>query len=153
MTGTFDYRLLFILASLLILGACNPLTVKEETAKPDLIELEKEADAAYLAGDMETSERHYQVLVAELPEIAEHWFRLANVYVRTNRPVAAINLYREAVLRQPDYAKAWFNLSIVQLKQTAYSLTEMLRYVDVDDPLHKRAYEMLEGIQSVIERE
>jgi len=88
-----------------------------------------------------------------LPEIALHWFRLGNIYVRTNRPVAAINLYREAVLRDPKYGKAWYNLSIVQLKQTAYSLNEMLLYTDINDPLYDKAKNMLEGIYAIIKQE
>jgi tetratricopeptide (TPR) repeat protein len=141
---------------LLNLAACNQLNVKDENgeeAKPDLFELQKQADAAYLNDDLVASERDYETLIKELPEIALNWFRLGNIYVRTNRPAAAIGLYREAVLRDPTYAKAWYNMSIVQLKQTAYSLNEMLLYTEKDDPMYKRAKELLDGIQSIIKQE
>lgn len=151
-----NYKTCFALTLLLInLCACNQLGVKkngENGVKPDLRELQESAEKAYLEDDMQTSERAYLTLVEELPEIAEHWFRLANIYVRTNRPVAAISLYREAVLRDPKYAKAWFNLSIVQLKQSAYTLNEMLIYVDKNEALYPEAKELLNGIQSIIEK-
>lgn len=137
----------------LILAACGQTGIKTAPEKPDLLELRQQAEASYANDDMAASERDYEILVQELPEIAEHWFRLANIYVRTNRPAAALNLYREAVLRDPSYAKAWFNMSIVQLKQTAYSLTEMLLYTDKNDPLYSQARDLLEGIQSLIEQE
>ncbi len=156
MTLLINSRYSITIMLLLTLAACGQLGLKKETeevAKPDLLELQKQAETAYLNNDMAASERDYNILVQELPEIAEHWFRLGNIYVRTNRPGAAINLYREAVLREPKYAKAWFNLSIVQLKQTAYSLNEMLLHVDNNDPLYTKGKELFDGIQSIIKQE
>ena len=147
-------RIIFI-SLLLSLSACNQLGVKEETeeVKPDLFELQKQADQAYLNDEFADAERDYEILIKELPEIALHWFRLGNIYVRTNRPAAAINLYREAVIREPTYAKAWFNMSIVQLKQTAYSLNEMLLYTDKNDPMYSKAKGLLDGIESIVNQD
>ncbi len=130
--------------------------VKEEngeTAKTDFFVLKKETDEAYINDDLITSEKGYEILVREMPIVAENWFRLANIYVRTNRPAAAIDLYREALVRDPKYSKAWYNLSIVQLKQTAYSLSEMLNYTSSDDPLYDKAKSLLEGIQTIIDQD
>ena len=93
---------------------------------------------------------NYSILVKEIPVEALFWFRLANVYVRTNRPDAAITLYREAVIRDPKFSKAWYNLGIIQLKQTAFSLNEMLIYTDRTDPLYSKAATMLEEIKDII---
>ena len=147
-------RVFPITVLLLTLAGCAQLGVKNEPeeAKPDLLELQKHADVAYSNNDMATSEQHYLVLLQQLPDIPLHWFRLANIYVRTNRPDAAVKLYREAVLRDPKYAKAWFNLSIVQLKQSAYSLNEMLLYVDRNDPMYSKGKKLLDGIQGTIQQ-
>lgn len=149
-------RSFIIIALFLNLSACNLSGIKEENeeaAKIDFFELQKQADTAYLNDDLVASERDYQILVKEMPTVALHWFRLGNIYVRTNRPNAAINLYREAVLRDPKYSKAWYNLGIVQLKQTAYSLNEMLIYTDIYDPLYNKAKHMLNGIQTIIKQD
>ena len=147
----------FIITTLFFnLAACTIPGVKEqaeESPNIDLIEVEKQADTAYLNDDLVASERNYLILVKEIPEIPLHWFRLGNIYVRTNRPLAAVSMYREAVLRDPKYAKAWYNLSIVQLKQTAYSLNEMLVYTEESDPLYKKAKGMLDGIQTIIQQD
>jgi len=147
----------FIIITLLFdITACNLSGIKgenEEAPETDLLELQKQADTAYLNDDLVASEKGYEILVKELPAIALHWFRLGNIYVRTNRPDAAINLYREAVLRNPKYSKAWYNLGIVQLKQTAYSLNEMLLYTDINDPLYNKAKDMLDGIQTIIKQD
>lgn len=148
-------RALIIVSLLLNLSACNMSGVKEvneETTQIDLIDVQTKTDAAYQNDDLVESEKGYQILVNERPEFAQNWFRLANVYVRTNRPAAAINLYREAVIRNPKYAKAWYNLSVVQLKQTAYSLNEMILYTDINDPLYNKAKDLLEGIETIIKQ-
>ena len=145
-------RFFIIITLLFTLAGCVTQQV-EESPKIDLLELQAEADTAYINDDLVTSERGYEILVQEMPTIALHWFRLGNIYVRTNRPDAAINLYREAVLRNPKYSKAWYNLGIVQLKQTAYSLNEMLLYTDINDPLYNKAKDMLDGIQNIIKQD
>ena len=126
--------------------------VNEETPNINLLEIQTQTDTAYLNDDLVESEKGYNILINEQPTNAQNWFRLANVYVRTNRPAAAINLYREAVIRNPKYAKAWYNLSVVQLKQTAYSLNEMILYTDINDPLHNKAKDLLEGIEAIIKQ-
>ena len=156
MTLLSNSRFFIVTILVLSLAACSQLGMKDEIKeepKQDLFELQKQADVSYLNDDMLASERDYQILVTELPEIPLHWFRLANIYVRTNRPVAAINLYREAVVRDPTYSKAWFNMGIVQLKQTAYSLNEMLIYVDRNDPMYAKAKELLDGIKAIIKQD
>ena len=149
-------RFLITITLLFNLTACNLSGIKQETEKSpeiDLFELKKQAETAYLNDDLVASEKDYQILVKELPAIAIHWFRLGNIYVRTNRPDAAISLYREAVIRDPTYAKAWYNLSVVQLKQTAYSLNEMLIYTNENDPLYNKAKGMLDRIYAIIKQD
>lgn len=143
----------FILVVLFNLAACTPVNTKntKEDPKLDLIEVLEQANIAYVNNDLVTSEKNYEILIKELPEEAEYWFRLGNIYVRTNRPQEAMSLYREAVLRDPQFAKAWYNMSIVQLKQTAFSLNEMLIYTDKQDPLYSKAATMLEQIKSIVE--
>jgi tetratricopeptide (TPR) repeat protein len=144
----------FVIALLLLsfLTGCTPNNIKgdEDTSNIDLLTLRDEANIAYQNDDLETSENHYTILIKEIPEEALHWYRLANIYVRTNRPSAAINLYQEAVIRDPKFSKAWYNLGIVQLKQTAFSLNEMLVYTDKNDPLYGKAANMLEKIKAII---
>lgn len=141
-----------LLLLLSIISGCTPNNIKEneEASSTDLLTLREEAEIAYKNDDLETSEKHYALLVKELPEEALHWYRLANIYVRTNRPYPAINLYREAVIRDPKFSRAWYNMGIVQLKQTAYSLNEMLIYTDKNDPLYGKAANMLEKIKAII---
>ncbi len=154
-----NYLTLFVKPILLItiallLGGCNTLQNKTEVeAEPqvDLQEIKRKANQAYENDDLQNGEKYYEILIKELPQEAEYWFRMANIYVRTERPYASMNLYREAVIRDPKHSKAWYNLSVVQLKQTAFSLSEMLVYADKQDPLYGKAYDMLEEIKKIIQ--
>ncbi len=158
-TNNFLIQLSIAIVILANLTACNTTATKPEgqvVDKPsdiDLLELRNSADKAYFDNDLVSSGEDYEILVKEMPEEALHWYRLANIYVRTNRPQAAINLYREAVIRDPKYTKAWYNLSVVQLKQTAYSLNEMLHYADETDPLYNKAKDMLDDIKNIIRQD
>ncbi len=145
-------KFITVLLLLTNLSGCNMIGLKDTEDAPeiDLLALRDEADSAYLNDDLKTSEENYTILVKEMPEEALHWYRLANIYVRTNRPEAAINLYREAVIRDPEFSKAWYNLGIVQLKQTVFSLNEMLIYTDRNDPLYSKAATILEEIKDII---
>ncbi len=138
----------------LVVNGCSSTNIKNDNnagTDKDLLQLRTEADQAYQNNDLQLSEQHYETLIKELPEEALHWFRLGNIYVRTNRPYAAMNLYREAVIRDPKFAKAWYNLGVVQLKQTAFSLNEMLIYTDKTDPLYEKAETMLNEITNIIQ--
>jgi len=144
-----------ILIGLFSLTACvaNNTKETEEQPKLNLVQIREQADIAYKDNDFVTSEKNYEILIKESPEEAEYWFRLGNIYVLTNRPYTAISLYHEAVIRNPKFAKAWFNLGIVQLKQTAFSLNEMLIYADKQDPLYSKAATMLEKIKAIVDGE
>ena len=127
--------------------------VKEDVPAADLFEVKRLADEAYQRGDMVESEKEYAILVKALPEEAEHWFRLANVYYRTQRPDAAISAYREAVIRDPKYAKAWYNMGVVQLREAINSLGEMQTYSDPEDPMSRKGKYLLDGIIDLLDKD
>lgn len=135
-----------------LLSACNTLQKKEKDENPnvDLLEVEKLASEAYEREDYVVSEEHYSTLVREVPMEILPWFRLGNIYARSNRYDAAVLAYREVLIRDQTYANAWFNLAIVQLKQAASSFNEMQIYTDPSHPLHKKSKETFEGILELI---
>ena len=140
-----------IICTCLILSACTPTQKILPDTKPDPFETEKLAATAYEKGDFLESEKHYTVLVREVPEEALPWFRLGNIYASTNRPDAAISAYREALIRDPEMTKIWFNMGVLQLKQAANSFEQLGIYGDKDDPLYLRSRDLLDGIIKIIQ--
>ncbi len=159
----YDTAMKFLLIPCLILSlaGCNPPWLKPDSGadtRPssapgpghDLPALAKRAEAAYLADDLKGSEKDYKMLIKSRSGEALYHYRLANIYARTQRPEQAIVLYRQALGKDPAFPAAWYNLSIVQLKQAAYSLSEMLDNTGESDPLHKKVKAMLRGIEALI---
>ncbi len=138
-----------LIAAALVLAACQSAPNKSEEpthSDHDLGAVRAQADEAYAAGDWEAARPHYETLVRELPQDGAFWFRLGNVYARTERPDAAVAAYREAVVRNAADGKIWFNMGVVQLRQAANSFLKMDLHVDPGDPLAeqgKRAYTMI----------
>ena len=130
---------IFCSGLLFMLSACNNQNVKENDVQhKDMFEIETLASKSYANNEWYESEKHYTILVDKIPENAEHWFRLGNIYARTQRPDAAVTAYRESLIRDPKFAKAWYNMGVLHLQQAANSFSEFQLYVDKNDPLYEK---------------
>ncbi len=117
---------LFMVVALLLNGCA---TAPQQQAEINLIELNRKAEQAYKKKDWKQAEKYYRQLIAETPKDALLWFKLGNIFARTQRPEQAIKAYEEAVVRDSAYVKAWRNLGIVSLKKAAHLYIEMLKYI------------------------
>ena len=147
----YKFNIVFLLIASLSLAACNNRATKQETPTVDVYETEQFAIAAYEKNDWGESEKHYSELIRRIPENPVHWFRLGNVYARTQRPDAAVVAYREALVRDPKMAKAWYNMGVLQLKQAANSFEQLRVYGDRDDALYKKSRALLNGIVELMQ--
>ncbi len=140
------------LVSVLLLTACaaTPEQRQERDAGVDLATAREQAEAAYADGRWRDAEPHYLVLARAMPQDEAFWFRLGNIYARTERPDAAVAAYREALVRDADNAKVWFNMGVVQLRQAANSFLQMGVNVDSDDPLAASGAEAYAAIMAVL---
>jgi len=146
------FNLMVAMVLLSALSACTPPGVKpdQEAANSDMFKLEHDADAAYQKGDLVTSETDYLELVKKIPEESLHWFRLGNIYARTHRPDAAIVAYREAVLRNPQNSKAWYNMGIIQLREAANTFNQMQVHTESKDPLYSEGKRLMDEILGIM---
>jgi cytochrome c-type biogenesis protein CcmH/NrfG len=144
------YALLLLLV--LCLSACaGGLGARNKAGEEmDLFQVRHAAEVSYAAKDYAESEKHYALLTQKMPVEAENWFRLGNIYARTNRPDTAIAAYKEALVRAPDYSKAWFNMAILQLNTAASSLIELQKSAPPEDPIVERSRDILKGLQGLI---
>ncbi len=141
----------------LLLAACQNAPqrnasdpVVDDTAV-DIKVIRERAQQSYTAGDWAAAETHYVALVREIPQEADHWFKLGNIYARTDRPDLAVASYREALVREPELAKAWFNMGIVQLRQAANSFHKMEVHVTGDDPTRRQAADAYAAILEILD--
>lgn len=147
-------RLIFIIIIALNCVGCNIQNLQADKPSPnleDITQLEQTAKKAYLNEDWETAEKAYKKLTLQIPSEVEPWFRLGNVYARTNKTDAAVVTYREALIRDPKNSKIWHNLGVIQLKQAANTFLEMQQYTEENDPLGIRARYAVNTIANLID--
>ncbi|MBF0256060.1 MAG: tetratricopeptide repeat protein [Gammaproteobacteria bacterium] len=143
-------QLSLALLLLMALTGCQPGQVREGEPQGDLIELKQQAEAAYGAKDYAKALSLYQRLAAQVPKDALIWFRLGNVQARLNRPADAIASYEKAVLLDPSLSRAWHNMGLLQLRQSANSFTQMAQLTRSGDPLAPRAMQLSEGTLTLL---
>ncbi len=138
---------------LLLAGCAGGMGTRGKPVEEDLFKVREAADASYAARDYAEAEKHYTMLAQQVPVEPENWFRLGNIYARSNRPEKAIAAYHEALVRAPDHTKAWFNMAILYLNTAASSLTELQKVAPPGDPLVDRSSEVLKGLSQLLKGE
>jgi tetratricopeptide (TPR) repeat protein len=96
-----------------------------------------EADQAYQSGDFPQALRYYKKLSEAVPGEAELWYRLGNTYARMQRDEDAVKAYREAVIRDTHFSKAWYNAGLSLLRASSATFSESLQYIPRNDPVYK----------------
>jgi len=141
-----------LFAALLLAAGCQPGAVKPaDEPRGNAIELQQQAWQAYQNGDWAEAEQSYRALTRQVPQEADPWFRLGNIYARQEKPAAAVAAYQEALVRQPKNGKAWHNMGVVQLRQAMNSFSNLEQATEPGDPLHARARAMLEAVTRALE--
>lgn len=136
----------------LLICACSraPLLGDKSQSKEDIAAVAARAEARYAAEDWPAAAEAYGKLVEVMPQDANLWFRYANALVRADQPDRAVAAYREVLVRDARYSKAWFNMGIVQLRQAASSFSRMEGNVAADDPLRARSREVYGALMAIL---
>ena len=101
-------------------------------------------------GEAARTETLYISVLRRVPNEAETWFRLGNLYANNNRPDPAAAAYNRALLADNGNSKAYHNLGIIRLRQAYAALLQGQLTVDpTDDVMVKRIDEMVEQMARV----
>lgn len=126
-------RLSLVLVLALISGCASLMP------KPDLIAQQNEANQAYASGDFAHASKLYRSLAQALPTDAGVRYQLGNSLARQGDTPGAIGSYREALVRDPQHARAWHNLLQVQLREALFTAREMHQTLNPQQPVAGRA--------------
>jgi len=110
----------------------------------DLVELQRQADSAYNAADYPRASELYGRLAKAMPTDAGVRYQQGNSLARLGDHNGAIISYRDALLRDPQHARAWHNLLQVQIQETRLTAGEMQRYLSGQTPYAERALKRAE---------
>jgi tetratricopeptide (TPR) repeat protein len=79
------------------------------------------------------------------------WFKLGNSYAREKKPQQAIEAYQNALLREPDMTKAWYNMGIIQMQIALKTFIDMGKYSQSVDAVSSRGKNMREGLMLLLQ--
>lgn len=131
------------LALALALGGCGTLL---QPTTEDAIEMQKNAVLAYDGGDNAKAEALYLGLTRISPNDAEAWFRLGNLYARSDRADSAADAYRHALLLAPNDDRAWYNLGIVRQRQAEAAFIQAQQLSKPGDEINTRSTQLIKQL-------
>lgn len=147
MTG----RVGLALACALLLAACSGASLKRGGRSVDEVKATAvRAEQSYANAEWAAAADAYGVLVEEMPQDTNLWFRYANALARSDQPDRAVSAYREVVVRDAHFSKAWFNMGIVQLRQAANSFSRMGSNVTAEDPMRGQGEQVYGAIMKIL---
>lgn len=108
----------FVMGVVALMVGCAGANRVENSEKYDA------AATAYKNGELSQAETLYRSIAEKHPDYAEAWFKLGNIYVRTEQYDAAVTMYEHAAKINPEDAKTWNNLALARVKQAIAVLDE-----------------------------
>ena len=110
---------------------------------PDVVTINREALVAYESGEDAKAEALLKSLVRRMPNDGEAWFRLGNLYARTNQAELAAHAYEKALLVASGDARIWQNLGVVRLRQAWAAMLQANALLPGREPLSVQVEEIL----------
>lgn len=138
-------RILSLAVVVLLLTGCAGLMPSS-----GLVELQRSANRDYAAGDYERASEQFRRLAKAMPNDAGVRYQLGNSLARQGDGRAAVDSYREALVRDPQHARAWHNLLQVQLREALLTAAEMQKNLNPQQPLADRALGLGERLLNVM---
>ena len=83
----------------------------ESAPGKNTVALLQDADLAYTQGNWTRAESQYRLIAQRVPGDAYAWFKLGNLYLRTDRANEAIYAYQQTLARDNTLYKDLYNVS------------------------------------------
>lgn len=133
-----------IIVSFLNLGGCASSHNEEKPeGNQQIMTLQSEAEQAYKMARLDQAESLYIQVLTSVPNYAPAWFRLGNIYTRTGRHDAAVSAYKRCLDLEPTNQKAWYNMSLVRIKQSTQVLNSAAKQGDKHSPIGRQIQALL----------
>ncbi len=142
-------------------GIARPLTVlllcaagagcagMDRSAGEDMVKAQRDAQAAFDSGENVRAEVLYKGLLRSNPNDGETWFRLGNLYARTDNADQAVTAYLTALSLNGGDARAWHNLGVVRLRQGWAALLRANTLSAPPEPIHAMSTEMIRTLEKI----
>jgi cytochrome c-type biogenesis protein CcmH/NrfG len=135
------------LALLCALAGCAG--VENRSGGEDFVKMQREAQAAFDSGENARAEALYKGLLRSTPNDAETWFRLGNLYARTDNVDQAVNAYLTALTLNGSDPRAWHNLGVIRLRQAWAALLRANALTAPKEPINQMSGEMIRLLEKL----
>lgn len=115
----------------------------------DLVKMQQEAQAAFDSGENARAEVLYKGLVRAMPNDAETWLRLGNLYARTDNADQAVSAYLTSLSLNGADPRAWHNLGVVRLRQAWAALLRANTLTVPPEPIHTMSAELIHSLEKM----
>lgn len=130
-------------------AGCGGMETRPEGGSEEFLKMQREAQAAFDSGENARAEVLYKGLLRAQPNDAEAWFRLGNLYARTDNADQAVNAYLTCLSLNGNDARAWHNLGVVRLRQAWAALLRANTLTAPPEPIHTISAEMIRALEKV----
>lgn len=134
-----------ILSSFLFLGGCASLPAGQN----NVYETQQQAHLAFSGGDDVRAENLLLGLVRAVPNDAETWLTLGNLYARSNRPDQAAEAYQKVLMLNRGDPRAWHNMGIVRLRQAWAAFILAYDLFPADSEAHAKVNELIKAMEKM----
>jgi tetratricopeptide (TPR) repeat protein len=134
-----------VLSSFLFLGGCASLPAGQN----NVYETQQQAQLAYNGGDDVGAENLLLGLVRAVPNDAETWLTLGNLYARSNRPDQAAEAYQKVLMLNRGDPRAWHNMGIVRLRQAWAAFILAYDLFPAGSEAHAKVDELIKAMEKM----
>lgn len=131
------------------LTGCGAMETRTESGGEEFLKMQREAQAAFDSGENARAEVLYKGLLRAMPNDAEAWFRLGNLYARSDNAEQAVDAYLRCLSINGNDARAWHNLGVVRLRQAWASLLRANTLTAPPEPINAMSAEMIRALEKV----
>ena len=145
------------MAVAIVAAACSSLEPEDPPARAraavvqDVGAMLAQAESAYAKLEWARAAVLYAELVKRDTANADYWFKLGNSEARAGNSERAVAALTRAARLEPEMSKAWFNLSVVELRRARQALEALLQNAAADDAHSARADALLERLTAVLD--
>lgn len=142
-------RTLAAMALCAVAAGCGGMETRTESGGEEYLKMQREAQAAFDNGENARAEVLYKGLVRAMPNDAETWFRLGNLYARSDNADQAVDAYLRCLSINGNDARAWHNLGVVRLRQAWAALLRANTLTAPPQPINTISADMIHALEKV----
>jgi predicted Zn-dependent protease len=127
------------------LGGCAAIRADQN----NVYDMQQQAQLAYVGGDDARAENLLLGLARAVPNDAETWLTLGNLYARSNRPDQAAEAYQKVLMLHRGDPRAWHNMGIVRLRQAWAAFILAYDLFPADSDAHAKVDELIKAMEKM----